>query len=674
MLDLQQKNKTSTDKPVTFKMEENLEGRIRNLALAPSYENTLIPLFEAISNAIHSVQERFGEKWVEKGHIRVFVYRNDEAQPVSFSIEDNGIGLNEDNFKSFRTYDTGHKLQKGGKGVGRLTWLKVFELVNVQSTYQEKNGKFYERGFNFILDNENPFPEYSFGENSQSKNHITTVHLQRLKDGYNSRCPKKTESVAHKMIAHFLSYLIGHDRPNIVIEDSDNKYDIRQIITVNTHNPKTDEFEIEDVGSFTVNHLLLNKSLVEKAEHTLYLSAHERIVDGHVINNQTGLDSYFEYEDEMVAYVGIISGDFLDSNVTQERNNFDISKETYKAITKAAEERAKIYLEEPINAILAAKAGTVQRVVTNFPRYKYLVKNNAEFAKKLPLNKKTEEEIYGEMSIYDFRENRSTKREVASIIGPDTDPDTMVDYENKFSQLISRIGEQEKSSLAEYVTKRKAIIELLHSRLGYEDPEKKKKYTEEAVHKIICPLRVNSGQIEYGEHHLWLIDDRLAYYDFWASDENIKKFAIDSESSDRPDLILFEGSNLLHREGTDQPVVIVEFKRPSRTEYTDDENPIKQVYDYIRELKENRISDNNGNLITSIGTTTPFFCYLVCDITPRLKNILDDYTINQELPGGRGYFGYNKSRCAYVEVLQYDQIVKDARLRHEAFFKELGIN
>lgn len=26
MLDLQQKNKTSTDKPVTFKMEENLEA------------------------------------------------------------------------------------------------------------------------------------------------------------------------------------------------------------------------------------------------------------------------------------------------------------------------------------------------------------------------------------------------------------------------------------------------------------------------------------------------------------------------------------------------------------------------------------------------------------------------------------------------------------------------
>lgn len=52
MLDISQKNETSPEDAITFKMEENLEGRIRNLALAPSYENTLIPLFEAVSNAI----------------------------------------------------------------------------------------------------------------------------------------------------------------------------------------------------------------------------------------------------------------------------------------------------------------------------------------------------------------------------------------------------------------------------------------------------------------------------------------------------------------------------------------------------------------------------------------------------------------------------------------------
>jgi hypothetical protein len=214
----------------------------------------------------------------------------------------------------------------------------------------------------------------------------------------------------------------------------------------------------------------------------------------------------------------------------------------------------------------------------------------------------------------------------------------------------------------------------LEHRLGFEDKEKQRLYTEEAVHKVICPLKVNSGDIEYGNHNLWLIDDRLAYYDFWASDQQIRKYAKSSECADRPDLILFQGSNLLQREGTDQPIVIVEFKRPARTEYSDDENPIKQIYDYIRELREHKVTDNNGKLITQIGADTPFFCYLICDITPRLKAILEDYKINQTLPGGRGFFGYNDTRRAYVEVLQYGQIVKDARLRHEAFFKELGIN
>ncbi|MBF0356100.1 MAG: hypothetical protein HQL43_12770 [Alphaproteobacteria bacterium] len=35
---------------------------------------------------------------------------------------------------------------------------------------------------------------------------------------------------------------------------------------------------------------------------------------------------------------------------------------------------------------------------------------------------------------------------------------------------------------------------------------------------------------------------------------------------------------------------------------------------------------------------------------------------------------YSRPLGAYIEVLQYSQIVKDARLRHEAFFKQLGIS
>lgn len=126
--------------------------------------------------------------------------------------------------------------------------------------------------------------------------------------------------------------------------------------------------------------------------------------------------------------------------------------------------------------------------------------------------------------------------------------------------------------------------------------------------------------------------------------------------------------------GTNQPVVIVEFKRPASKSYGDETNPVKQIYDYIREIRGNKVTDNVGKLITEVGNETPFFCYLVCDITSKLKGILEDYNIIQSLPGNRGYFGYSAPHGAYLEVLEYSRLVEDARLRHEAFFDKLGVN
>lgn len=662
------------DQPVSMHLKENLQGRIDNLAMSPSYANTLIPIFEALMNSIHSCQERFRDEWMKEAVISLKIEADDEDNPVSFVVTDNGMGLNEANFESFRTYDSRLKSKKGGKGVGRLTWLKVFERISILSRFQYGT-ETQQRSFDFVLDNEKAFQNYSLKPVSDSSQIQTRVHLHTLKDGYRSHCPKKLDTITHRIAAHFLPFLIGDECPDITVSNRTESISLRKIIEAHTYKPESAPFELSDAGSFSIRHLLLSKALVESGtEHTVYLAAHDRIVTDHGINNQTGLDTSFDFEGDQVFYVGIVSGSYLDENVTQERNNFDIPKPTMRAITKAAEEAAKIYLAEPINNLIEAKALTIERVVTNFPRYSYLVQDKKEFARTLPLNSKTEETIYQAMSVYDYRKTRDLKRDLSALASSEFNPVESTEFQSKLDNLMERVGEQERASLAEYVSKRKLIIDLLEFRLGFEDQERQRLYTEEAVHKIICPLRVNSGDIEYGQHNLWLLDDRLAYYDFWASDQQIRKYAKSSECTDRPDLILFQGSNLLHRAGTDQPIVIVEFKRPARDEYTDDQNPIKQIYDYIRQLREHKVSDNHGRLITEINPDTPFFCYLVCDITPRLKGILEDYKINQCLPGGRGFFGYNDTRRAYVEVLQYSQIVKDARLRHEAFFKELGIN
>lgn len=446
-------------------------------------------------------------------------------------------------------------------------------------------------------------------------------------------------------------------------------------VTNNIYPLDSKSFGIDQLGEFNVEHLYVDKSLIEtRSEHKVYFTAHNRIVQEHGINNQTGLEGFIRHNDTQTCYVGLVSGQILNENVTQERNNFDISPADYKEIATESEKTAKDFLHEHIKDLIDSKSEKVSEVISNFPRFGYLVADPKEFARKLPLNRKSEEEIFRELSVHDFRASREVKNELKSIGTNGEDVTNSTTFQNKVKDLITKIGEQEQASLAEYVGKRKLVIDLLQEKLGYEDKEAENLHKEKAIHQIFCPLNVNSGDIDYGSHNLWLLDDRLAFYDFWASDQSIRSFAKSSDAKERPDLILFEGTHLLHRKGADQPVVIVEFKRPGRDGYAGNENPVIQILNYVRKLRNNEITDNNGTRITKIGVYTPFFCYLIADITPGLRNVLEYHDLNQQLPEERGYYGYKSSLGVYFEVLEYDRIVQDARLRHEGFFEKLGIN
>ncbi|WP_156851003.1 ATP-binding protein [Bartonella refiksaydamii] len=50
-------------------------------------------------------------------------------QPVfSMSVFDNGDGFTKDNIKSFSSHKSDYKIQEGCKGVGRITYLKIFKF------------------------------------------------------------------------------------------------------------------------------------------------------------------------------------------------------------------------------------------------------------------------------------------------------------------------------------------------------------------------------------------------------------------------------------------------------------------------------------------------------------------------------------------------------------------
>lgn len=112
-------------------LRPNLVKRIERLPKPRNSAAALQPLFEAISNSIHSTQAKFGEGVSKSGRVIVTIETDRKKENVWATIEDNGNGLDENNWEAFTTTDTDNKLSIGGKGVGRLLWLDCFIDIDI---------------------------------------------------------------------------------------------------------------------------------------------------------------------------------------------------------------------------------------------------------------------------------------------------------------------------------------------------------------------------------------------------------------------------------------------------------------------------------------------------------------------------------------------------------------
>jgi len=137
----------------------NLKNRVNKLYLPKT--KPLYALFEVISNSIHAIQEKkqsLGSSF--EGKILINTIRNGDEEvlkaltdiekyPInSFRVIDNGIGLDDENFKSFEEFDSEKKAEIGGKGIGRLICIKTFKKLEYCSVYKEKDN-FYIRKFDY---------------------------------------------------------------------------------------------------------------------------------------------------------------------------------------------------------------------------------------------------------------------------------------------------------------------------------------------------------------------------------------------------------------------------------------------------------------------------------------------------------------------------------------------
>ena len=94
----------------------DLTAEVKRATLPDGLQGFLFPMYEAISNALHSIEDRWENDLEDKG--RLDVTFDDQAREVT--IKDNGSGFDEANLSAFLTPLTGNKYERGGKGFGRF--------------------------------------------------------------------------------------------------------------------------------------------------------------------------------------------------------------------------------------------------------------------------------------------------------------------------------------------------------------------------------------------------------------------------------------------------------------------------------------------------------------------------------------------------------------------------
>lgn len=643
-------------------------GRINNISLAPNPKNALFPLFEAIMNSIQAIEERFGRDDISSGYIRVVIIRGEEGDCIGFKVSDNGIGFNRQNLDSFVRMDSQKKALIGGKGVGRLLWLKVADVVHVESVFAGATS--IERvTFDFCLDD--PINNIDYSNDGKINNIGTTIEIYPYKQSYISSIPRKSTTIAGRVLAHFISYFVNISQPTIEIVDDSLTIDLFDQFTLSTERDQDFRFLLElseGEFEFVCHCFLLPKSISddEKSTNALYLGANGRAVKRYEMDAVLGMKAI----DGKYAFLSYVEAEILNNTANDTRTGFTLSDDDLELIVDAAKAKAKEFLAPEITEIRERQQKVVMTLRAEHPRFLTVARDPEAFADGLHLSMQKEEEVFVELSRQSLRQYKRRKNGFLTSVKK-----KLPDISAKAQEYVAGLQSESVSSLAEYVMKRKMILEVFEESLKYVDIDSQKSDYEDTVHDIICPLKSTSDDLDYEDHNLWIIDDRLAFFSYFNSDKQMKaQISNPDHPLDRPDLSVFDLGLGFQNSDLSQPITIVEFKRPKRDDYTLEKNPITQVRKYVKDMrKSGEAIKYDGTQLRQIDATTPFVCHIVADVTPTLRSVMQDLGPFHQKVGSGTWYRWDDAYNIFIEVSSFKDVLDSAKLRNKAFFEKIGL-
>ena len=684
---------------VTNTMPANLGGRLRNTPLPLT--SGLLPLFEAVVNSIHALEE--ADVSTSAGRIAVTILRKEKQESldlgdsskkgpdalediIGFRIQDNGIGFTDENMVSFRTLDSEHKVQKGCRGIGRLLWLKAFKQVRVESVYRTKEA-LRLRTFLFT----------SVGGVASEQDQLapegsavgTSVHLDGFSSKYRDYARKTPKAIADSIFEHCLWYFIREGgAPFIELLDDGEVVSLNDVYDAHMHSSAVPEtISIKD-QLFDLIHIRLRSNSL--SAHAIAFCADNRLVTEEKLSGKLpGLHGKLTDSNGDFIYSCYVSAQYLDECARPERTGFVIvdSVEGLLAeteiglndIREAVIDRAKAQLTEQLDQnLMRSKEKVTAFVSTKAPRYRPILSRISEV--DLNVNPEISDK---ELELTLHKQLASIERELISEgydILSQTEAEPNVQYKEKLDSYLAKAEDIKMSDLASYVSHRRVIIDLFEKAI--EKDELGNYVREDLIHNLIIQMGKDSSEAPVESCNLWLIDERLAFHDYLASDKPLQSIPVtDSDDGKEPDICVLNvfDQPLLVSEGTRLPpasLEIIEIKRPMRNDARpgEEHDPIEQAIDYLERIRKGTVKTSTGRPIPSLqNDAVPGFCYILADLTSSFEKRCRIHHNLKRSSDGQGYFGYKDNVNAYVEVISFDRLVNMAKERNRAFFDKLGL-
>lgn len=650
----------------------DINGIIRELRIRE--EDFLLSFFELVVNSIQAIEEKGDTK---HGNIDIYIERDDNApdlfggKPIkNVRVEDNGIGFTNVNYKSFTRSHSTKKADIGGKGVGRFAVLSVFGDMKVTSTYRDEELK----QIDFTLSLKEGLSEPTF---SKGTGHTgTTVLISNLNEVFKDKSASyNLENIADSILEHCLLYYLTQEAPSIAVHEGDETINLSNQFSINDFINDTYKETIKG-QDFQLFFVKGNKRRI----HQFSLCANNRVVKSKNVNAVFPLFSSPVIENNTQVFIRIyVISSYLNEIVNMSRNELDFPKR------KDGDNGSRIYETDVDSVVIKAINSVFKKNVEE--RKESTLKKIASFMSKdsgLPYRHLSisddflqgvsddvkEEEIDEKLHSLSYKRSVESRNKCQKLLSRDYSNNE--DYQTLLKEVIGATTDEGNLQLAQYVAKHKTVIALFEKYLAWAEDNG---YTEEkSLHNLLFVMGGTNSTVAYDKHNLWLLDDRLTFFGYIASDKAIRTHApIESqtECAKETDIAVYDVPFVYGEKddyGTINAVLIFELKRPDR---------VVSYNDFGTQMREQTLGIRTGKLKNAIGQNigtnenVPIYFYYVIDEN-AYGAIKDDAKMEgfAETPFHSLFRTVNNTT---QEIMTYGSMLNNAKRRNYIFFKKLGI-